>query len=281
MTLVTEPKFEERVGPLSLIALYVFLTLLIYLIAVYRRGKLREEDNERLGRSRASIAEKSRTVLLVISHPDDECMFFSPSILALNSSLHTSVHILCLSNGDYYGQGELRGKELILSCAILGIPSCNVTVLNESELPDDPKALWDEELVSKLVLHQIVKCDAQIVLTFDKHGVSSHPNHIAAYKGIRKLVVQRQLPSGVRAFCLESIGIVRKYCSFLEVPISFILCAIRGNKVLVSSPYGVLRAQRAMRAHASQFVWFRVLNMFFSRYFIINTIRSLKIKEDS
>lgn len=281
MTYATEPELEERIGPFSLIALYVFLTVLIYLIAVYRRGKRREEDNERLGRDRAGRAEKTRTVLLVIAHPDDECMFFAPSILALNSNLSTSVHILCLSNGDYYGEGELREKELIQSCAILGIPACNVTVLNESLLPDDPNVVWDEELVSKLVLHQIVKCDAHMVLTFDKHGVSSHPNHIAAYRGVRKLVVERQLPSGVRAFCLESIGIVRKYSSFLEVPISFILSAIRGYKVLVSSPYGVLRAQRAMKAHASQFVWFRVLNVIFSRYFIINTIRSLKIKEDS
>ena len=52
---------------------------------------------------------------------------------------------------------------------------------------------------------------------------------------------------------------------------------IFSNIFLLSNP----SIQRAMKAHASQFVWFRVLNAIFSRYFIINTIRSLKIKEDS
>lgn len=275
----SKPQVNGGISPLSLVALYVFLTLLVYILAVYRRGQRRGKESERSGGSGVGKAEHTRTVLIVTAHPDDECMFFAPSILSLNSSPYTNVHILCLTNGDYYGDGEVREKELVISCAILGIPSCHVTVFNESELQDDPDVIWDEDLVSKLVLRQIVKCEAEMVLTFDKTGVSGHSNHIAAYRGVRKLVVERKLPSGVRAFCLESVSLLRKYSAFLEVPVSFVLCAIRGNKVLISSPHGVLRAQRAMRAHASQFVWFRALNMVFSRYFIINTIKALTIKQ--
>jgi N-acetylglucosaminylphosphatidylinositol deacetylase len=37
-------------------------------------------------------------VLLVIAHPDDETMFFAPSLVSLHE-LGVSVRILCLSNG--------------------------------------------------------------------------------------------------------------------------------------------------------------------------------------
>ena len=38
-------------------------------------------------------------VLLVIAHPDDEAMFFVPSMLHLRR--HFNVHVLCLSNGAW------------------------------------------------------------------------------------------------------------------------------------------------------------------------------------
>ncbi|TKY59599.1 N-acetylglucosaminyl-phosphatidylinositol de-N-acetylase [Spatholobus suberectus] len=44
-------------------------------------------------------AFRKRNVLLVIAHPDDESMFFTPTINFLTSKGH-NVHILCLSIGD-------------------------------------------------------------------------------------------------------------------------------------------------------------------------------------
>jgi N-acetylglucosaminylphosphatidylinositol deacetylase len=41
---------------------------------------------------------KDQTVLILTAHPDDECMFFSPTIQALNSV--ANVHVLCLSQGS-------------------------------------------------------------------------------------------------------------------------------------------------------------------------------------
>ncbi|XP_072163592.1 N-acetylglucosaminyl-phosphatidylinositol de-N-acetylase-like [Diadema setosum] len=274
----SDPGAFDEINAYSLLALYVFLALVVYLIAVYRRESHRRDEVERaVRRARAGRDRKCRTILFVIAHPDDECMFFAPSILTLNSNPDTVVHILCLSNGNYDGKGCEREKELEGSCAILGISACNVTILNKSELQDDPNVLWDADIVGKHVLHQVVKCDAQMIITFDEDGISNHPNHIAAYRGVRKLVVERKLPSGVRAFSLESIHILRRFVSFLEIPVSFVLSAIRGSKVLVLSPNGVLRAQKAMKAHASQFVWFRRLNIIFSRYLVINSISSITV----
>ena len=43
---------------------------------------------------------ESKQVLILTAHPDDECMFFGPTITALRSgSSKTRVHVLCLSTG--------------------------------------------------------------------------------------------------------------------------------------------------------------------------------------
>lgn len=39
-------------------------------------------------------------VLLVTAHPDDECMFFAPTIIAMTSNSRIEFHVLCLSNGS-------------------------------------------------------------------------------------------------------------------------------------------------------------------------------------
>lgn len=66
-------------------------------------------------------------ILLLTAHPDDECMFFAPTLLALLRETHgdakknSEVHSLCLSNGDADGLGAIREKELEESLDVLGI----------------------------------------------------------------------------------------------------------------------------------------------------------------
>ena len=47
---------------------------------------------------RCSLERGGRT-LFVTAHPDDECMFFAPSILAFTQSTEGGVFLLCLSEG--------------------------------------------------------------------------------------------------------------------------------------------------------------------------------------
>jgi N-acetylglucosaminylphosphatidylinositol deacetylase len=43
---------------------------------------------------------KQSNILLVTAHPDDECMFFGPTLMNLASKrLKNQVHVLCLSKG--------------------------------------------------------------------------------------------------------------------------------------------------------------------------------------
>jgi len=61
--------------------------------------------------------------LLVIAHPDDEAMFFSPMLYNLNQYTNYNVYLLCMSSGNFAGLGETRKRELEKSCSLFGIKS--------------------------------------------------------------------------------------------------------------------------------------------------------------
>ncbi len=77
--------------------------------------------------SNNSVVRLPSNVLLITAHPDDECMFFSPTILNLRRQ-GILVNLLCLSNGNADGLGQVREKELRESARILGIQ--DVSCLN-------------------------------------------------------------------------------------------------------------------------------------------------------
>ena len=68
-------------------------------------------------------------VLLLTAHPDDECLFFAPTVTSLRALPHVSsdkqpnveLYSLCLSVGNADGLGETRREELARSLDVLGI----------------------------------------------------------------------------------------------------------------------------------------------------------------
>lgn len=65
---------------------------------------------------------RNKRICLLIAHPDDEAMFFAPTVLALTrpgSGNH--VKILCLSTGNADGLGDTRRRELVKSAMLLGL----------------------------------------------------------------------------------------------------------------------------------------------------------------
>lgn len=64
----------------------------------------------------------NKKICLLIAHPDDEAMFFAPTLLALTSpETGNHVKILCLSTGNADGLGETRRRELVKSALLLGL----------------------------------------------------------------------------------------------------------------------------------------------------------------
>lgn len=98
----------------TLIVIYTILCLLLYYIIFCRESFVKSTKLPKIAHQQhntsegeepnvleevESAARKSlkRRALLVIAHPDDECMFFGPLILALNKDYR--IFVLCLSKG--------------------------------------------------------------------------------------------------------------------------------------------------------------------------------------
>ncbi|XP_056909620.1 N-acetylglucosaminyl-phosphatidylinositol de-N-acetylase isoform X2 [Takifugu flavidus] len=228
--------------------------------------------------------------LIVTAHPDDECMFFAPTIIQL-VALNANVHLLCLSQGNYYNQGALRKQELLRSCALLGIPDFKITILDHRStaqqrfisaqvvpaqfstncatvittwsFPDDPKAEWNISLVSTVIMNHIESHAFNLVLTFDGRGVSSHANHIAIHKAVSHLALTGQVPNDCCFLKLVTVGLFRKYMSFLELPLSWLMPS---SLFCCVGLHGYRLAKEAMFCHRTQLLWFRYLYVTFSRY---------------
>mmetsp|Transcript_4729 Transcript_4729/g.6371 ORF Transcript_4729/g.6371 Transcript_4729/m.6371 type:complete len:148 (+) Transcript_4729:323-766(+) len=75
-----------------------------------------------------------RRVLLVIAHPDDESMFFGPTLLAL-AGMQAEVSVLCLSTGNFEGKGKQRSLELKAACRLFNVPPRHACQLSQAEFP--------------------------------------------------------------------------------------------------------------------------------------------------
>ncbi|XP_072977918.1 uncharacterized protein [Typha angustifolia] len=219
---------------------------------------------------------KRRNVLLVVAHPDDESMFFTPTILFLKSEGH-NLHILCMSIGNADGMGNIRKEELYRACAILKVPLDQVQVLDHPNLQDGFDKRWDHQLLAGLIEEQIKIWDIDSVITFDNFGVSGHGNHRDVHHGICNLRYEK-IQKDIEAWELISTSILRKYCGPVEIWLS-LLCSLSysGQKIYClpnSNPY---RSYQAMAGHESQWIWFRKLFVLFSSYTYMNTLRKLDI----
>ena len=112
-----------------------------------------------------SSSEKNRKVLLVIAHPDDEVMFFTPVLLTLMES-NSQITVLCLSNGNYEGMGTIRTNELIKSLSMFQIPAKNVHILDDPQLQDGMQNNWPCKVISDRVIEFIETTSSTMVRVF-------------------------------------------------------------------------------------------------------------------
>lgn len=89
-------KFEEILELLTYsFVIFIILNALLYvLIHRYRGGS----SKFRFLRP-SKLPDNASRVLLVTAHPDDECMFFGPTLIALKKRSNCRIFVLCLSKG--------------------------------------------------------------------------------------------------------------------------------------------------------------------------------------
>ncbi|KAK4779418.1 hypothetical protein SAY86_006946 [Trapa natans] len=219
-------------------------------------------------------ASGKRNVLLVVAHPDDESMFFSPTINYLTEMGH-NLHILCLSIGNADGLGNIRKDELYRACAELKVPHQQVKVLDHPDLQDGFGKVWSHSVMLKVIEEEVMSNRIDAIITFDSYGISGHCNHRDVHYAVRKLL---QDPShrDIEAWELVSTSILRKYSGPVDIWIS----TLSSSKSIDGSAYCILNQQpwrsfHAMSKHSSQWVWFRKLFVSFSSYTYINMLQRI------
>ena len=111
--------------------------------------------------NRSNSKPPFQRVLLLTAHPDDECMFFSPTIINLASSVQ-SLQVLCLSRGNDQGLGSIRQTELDKSCKVLADTTIECRALDHEGLQDGMDIKWDLPVIEEIVVQNIksLKIDA-------------------------------------------------------------------------------------------------------------------------
>ena len=111
----------------------------------------------------------------------------------------------------------------------------------------------------------------KVILTFDQHGVSSHPNHIKVHHGAIEVLKTGLFPVSL-VYCLETRSLFNKYLSFVDI-----------MNLTESLPAFVMfqpwRNWHYLSAHNSQFVWYRKLFLLFSSYTIANQFKVFESRE--
>ncbi|ANB14552.1 Gpi12p [Sugiyamaella lignohabitans] len=243
----------------------------------------------------------NKNITFLISHPDDEVMFFGPSLALLTiPEFNNTVSIVSLSSGNSEGLGATRKIELARSAWYFAIPPSRLFVVeNEEDFPDSMEAAWDPKLISDVLGDIPAISNTDAIVTFDSQGVSAHTNHIATGKGA-SLYVQEH--SDVGLWKLETVSIYRKYLMFFDAFISYYAVPwvrkvheqiydsewaakydllkhipeptaepVRAS--IISRQVQFTQAKSAMiKAHESQMKWYRHGWVIFSRYMIVNDL---------
>ena len=117
----------------------------------------------------------------------------------------------------------MRKDELWNACSCFNIRQQDITLISCTQLPDDPNIDWKVELLSTLILNHIETLDIDLLITFDKDGISQHKNHQALYYATASLCLSGLMPPTCRTFTLETVNIARKYLSFFDVLFTLML----------------------------------------------------------
>jgi N-acetylglucosaminylphosphatidylinositol deacetylase len=231
--------------------------------------------------------------IIVTAHPDDESMFFLPTIRALQKT--SKVWLLCLTTGNYAGLGEIRTKELAAVADVLGLEK--LIIVDDARLPDHMTKTWDiayaEQVIAKNVREALLsmeewaesnECHDIQFVTFDSRGISGHLNHIDTFRAVSRFCDSR----GYRFWTTATDWNPFTKYNLLQAPVLVIILVLSMMNKL--APFTSISRQfgsdtvwhvlmdprlnwRCMGLHASQFVWYRRIFVVFSSYTCLNRLK--------
>ena len=126
-----------------------------------------------------------KTKLLIVSHPDDEAIFFG----GLVQRFAKDFHIVCATNGDADKRGRERRVEFEKSCQALGVDSYEMW-----DFPDIyEKRLQEDQLVEKV--KAFAGKNVCEVYTHNPIGEYGHPHHQDVSAAVYKAFEDTQILS--------------------------------------------------------------------------------------
>ncbi len=161
-------------------------------------------------------------VLFIFAHPDDETFGSGGTIAKLIKDGH-DVSVITATDGQSgmtgeYGNitpeelGQIRRKEQSEAAKILGIPENKTTHLGMMDGTLADKS--EDELVS-VIKPALEKENPDIVITFEKNGISNHPDHKMISKVATESFKQWMKNAG-KHVRLYHIGVPKSYMEKYE-----------------------------------------------------------------
>jgi N-acetylglucosaminylphosphatidylinositol deacetylase len=215
-----------------IILVVIIIVFLIIIFVVLRKKHKKKSKPEK--DDKTNIPIPGENFLLVIAHPDDEAMFFIPTLYNLKQQ-QKKIYVYCASNGDYYHEGKTRTKEMEKSCKTLGVEKFFI-----DKFQDHPKKEWDISQLTKNIDHLIKSWKIDCIITFDETGISGHLNHISCNEAVKLIDIQKY-------------QLLKNHASKDTFSYHFHLSD--------SS-----KAQLHMKHHKSQYTWYRKLWVKYSSY---------------
>ncbi|KAE8440633.1 hypothetical protein EG329_007017 [Mollisiaceae sp. DMI_Dod_QoI] len=237
---------------------------------------------------------RSKNLLIVTAHPDDETLFFAPSILGVLGNRETTGGLLVLSNGNNYGLGDVRKLELKGACQVLGVAEDRCESLNRPDLQDNPKKWWSEKAIISAVKEYVEKWHVDAIITFDDGGISGHINHRAVSSALQ--IYASSDTNAPVTYLLSSVALLRKYTFVFDLPLTSLPFTWRiigallapadateqdfGDKALIANTWlSYLKTRQAFRSHDSQYSWDRSLYLVLSRQVWFNNLVRVERKK--
>ena len=212
-------------------------------------------------------------VLFVLAHPDDEAMFFMPTLRAFQEG-GAEVHLLSITTGGADGLGVQRTRELVAAADALSI---RAAALNESAFADGFMSPWDVEAAATAISGHVRRSGVSFntLVTFDAHGVSGHPNHRDTHRAVVLALGSHDL-RGIEALQLRSVPI--PFVAGLELLLLPLLLTTQGRQPSgrwLFWQHSCTPSWIGMQYHDSQWRSFRRVYVLLSRYSYLNELSPL------
>ncbi|CAI8036473.1 N-acetylglucosaminyl-phosphatidylinositol de-N-acetylase [Geodia barretti] len=131
-------------------------------------------------------------------------------LLYLCITLYCAVAVLCC----------MLQNVLLIHCGVVCYDDQRLvkSLACDRELADGPREEWSESVIENYIISAVHNCTISRIITFDDHGVSGHPNHIAIHRAVRRMCESEKLAAaGIQeVLLLQSTSLLRKYISFID-----------------------------------------------------------------